>query len=202
MRTRPRTAVERRWLTLATALRRRVRVYAALAVALALTTLVVPAAPSKAVPWSGCTIYNYFGASNGKYVSAELGYGGNLNGMLRARASSPGPWETFRICTDGTAHWFNSQANGKYVSAELGRTGTDHGMLRARATSVGPWERFVIGRYGNYVTIKSLANNRYVSAELGYGGVRAGMLRARATTVGPWEKFSLICRDVPENCPP
>ena len=176
--------------------------YAALAVALALTTLIAPAAPTRAAPWSGCTIYNYFGASNAKYVSAELGYGGNLNGMLRARASLPGPWETFRICTDGTAHWFNSQANGKYVSAELGRTGTDHGMLRARASSVGPWERFEIGRYGNYDTIKSLANNRYVSAERGYGGVRAGMLRARATTVGPWEKFSLICRDIPANCPP
>jgi hypothetical protein len=187
---------------MAHALRRRVWWYAALAVALALTTLTARAAPSRAQPWSGCTSHNYFGAANGKYVSAELGYGGSLYGMLRARASSPGPWETFTICSDGTAEWIRSQANGRYVSAELGRTGVDKGMLRARATAVGPWERFEIGRFGNYRTLKSVHNGRYVSAELGYGGVRAGMLRARATSVGPWEKFVLICRAPPDQCPP
>jgi hypothetical protein len=184
---------------MAHAMRRRVR-YAALVVALALTTLVLPAAPAQAV--IVCTTDNYFGAYNGKYASAELGYGGDLYGMLRARASSPGPWETFRICSDGSAHWFNSQRNGRYVTDELGRTGVDYGMLRARGTAVGTWERFAIEHYGNYVTIKSLRNNRYVSAELGYGGVRAGMLRARATSIGPWEKFSLICRAPPVLCPP
>jgi hypothetical protein len=185
---------------MAPALGRRVRAYAALAVALVLAALMLSAAPAQAI--ITCTTHNYLGAANNKYVSAELGYGGSLYGMLRARASSPGPWETFRICTDGTAHWFNSQANSRYVSAELGRTGTDYGMLRARATRVGNWERFEFGRYGNYVTIKSLANNRYVSAELGYGGIRAGMLRARATKIGPWEKFVLICRSPPVLCPP
>lgn len=120
---------------MAHAMRRRAR-YAALVVALALTTLVVPAGPAQAV--IVCTTDNYFGASNGKYASAELGYGGNLKGMLRARASSPGPWETFRICSDGSAHWFNSQVNGRYVTAELGSTGVDYGMLRARGRPSGP----------------------------------------------------------------
>jgi hypothetical protein len=74
---------------------------------------------------------------NGKWVSAELGYGGGRYGMLRARADRIGPWETF----SGFAG-FRSLANGKYVTAELGYTGSLDAMLRARADSYGPWERF------------------------------------------------------------
>jgi hypothetical protein len=74
---------------------------------------------------------------NGNWVSAELGYGGGRYGMLRARAASIGPWETFN-----GASFFRNVANGRYVSAELGYTGGLDAMLRARATSVGPWERF------------------------------------------------------------
>jgi hypothetical protein len=33
--------------------------------------------------------------ANGRIVSAELGYGGGDNGMLRARATAIGPWEQF-----------------------------------------------------------------------------------------------------------
>jgi len=38
-----------------------------------------------------------FSFANRNYVSAELGFGGNFNGMLRARASTVGPWEKFAI---------------------------------------------------------------------------------------------------------
>jgi hypothetical protein len=34
-------------------------------------------------------------AANGLYVSAEIGYTGSYYGMLRARATSIGPWEIF-----------------------------------------------------------------------------------------------------------
>jgi len=86
--------------------------------------------------------------ANGLYVSAELGYTGTENGMqiygmLRARATSVGPWEEFQ--TDNEAL---KAANYLYVTAELGYTGTYNGMalngmLRARATSIGPWEQFL-----------------------------------------------------------
>ncbi len=33
--------------------------------------------------------------ANGRLVSAELGYGGDTYGMLRARATAVGPWELF-----------------------------------------------------------------------------------------------------------
>jgi hypothetical protein len=37
--------------------------------------------------------------ANSRYVSAEIGYTGSLDGMLRARAVSSGPWERYQI------HW-------------------------------------------------------------------------------------------------
>ncbi len=58
--------------------------------------------------------------ANGGIVSAELGYGGNDYGMLRARAL----------------------ANYEYVSAELGYGSGDYAMLRARSLDRGAWESF------------------------------------------------------------
>ena len=75
--------------------------------------------------------------ANGKWVSAELGRTGNDYAMLRARASSIGPWETF----NGLSGLRNS-TNWKWVTAELGQTGSRDAMLRARANSYGPWEHF------------------------------------------------------------
>jgi hypothetical protein len=75
--------------------------------------------------------------ANGKWVSAELQYTGALYGMLRARASSIGPWETFN---GGLG--LRNKANWKFVSAELQYTGLRYGMLRARADRYGPWEQF------------------------------------------------------------
>jgi len=95
-------------------------------------------------PWERFTLC-YHGAywtlrsnANGKYVSAELGYGGALNGVLRARATVVGPWEKFTF----SQLWARSDANGKYVSAELGYGDALNGVLRARATVLGPWEKF------------------------------------------------------------
>jgi hypothetical protein len=75
--------------------------------------------------------------ANGKWVSAELQYTGALYGMLRARATSIGPWETFN---GGSG--LRNKANWKFVSAELQYTGIRYGMLRARADRYGPWEQF------------------------------------------------------------
>jgi hypothetical protein len=133
-------------------------------------------------------------AYNGLYVSAELGYPGNLYAMLRARSTSVGPWESWIIC------WFPktetvsifSNANKLWTTAELGYTGNQYAMLRARSTTVGPWERyrlysFTMGQYG----IESTANKLAVAAEFGYAGNEYGMLRARASEFGPWEHFGI-----------
>jgi len=80
------------------------------------------------------------------WVSAELGYTGDNYAMLRARATSIGPWEEFYTthgpCLGLCMTTIRSGANNLYVSAELGYTGDNYGMLRARTASAGPWENF------------------------------------------------------------
>jgi hypothetical protein len=136
--------------------------------------------------------------ANGHLTSAELGYDPSdyRYGMLRARATSEGPWEEFFVCFNGSQSTIQSLDTGMYVSAELGYDTSDSrwGMLRARASSAGPWEQysFATSCNGNCLVIRSTANNRLVSAELGYGTSdwRYEMLRARATSEGPWEEFN------------
>jgi hypothetical protein len=77
--------------------------------------------------------------ANGLLVTAELGYTGSVNGMLRARTSgNAGTWENNTV-----SHVFTA-ANGSYVTTELDYTGSEYAMLRARPnqTSIGPWEKF------------------------------------------------------------
>jgi hypothetical protein len=128
---------------------------------------------------------NYLG------VSAELSWTGDGYGQLRARATTLGPWERFRlVCVSGTdVYAIRSVESGRYVTAEISWTGDRNGLLRARATAIGPWERFRIPNTpaGGTMTILSLANNRYVTAEIG----RSNELRARASAPGTWERFQL-----------
>jgi hypothetical protein len=74
---------------------------------------------------------------NGLWVSSEQGYSGARRGMLRARASSIGPWEKFY-----SDRGLKSLANNRWVSVEMNYSGSLKYMLRARATSPGPWEQF------------------------------------------------------------
>lgn len=136
--------------------------------------------------------------ANSLIVSTELGYGGDDYGMLRARASSQGPWERFGVFpldpnnVDRNQWYIQAKATGLFVSAEIGDAGTRYGMLRARASQIGQWENFALTNLGgSRYAIQSYANGLYVSAELGYGGGYYGMLRARASVVGQWELFSL-----------
>ena len=66
--------------------------------------------------------------------------------MLRARASSIGPWEQYSIdCiapNGGQDFVIVAKNNGKFVSAELVYTGSYYAMLRARASNWGEWETY------------------------------------------------------------
>ncbi len=131
--------------------------------------------------------------ANGEYVSAELGYRGSQQGVLRARAGTDGPWEQFECVAVGINQWaIRSLANGRYVSTELGYPGTSYGVLRAHAGAIGSWETFTLDSVPgcSCFAIKG-ANSKFVSAELGYTGSVHGLLRARAATIGPWEKFDI-----------
>jgi hypothetical protein len=137
--------------------------------------------------------------ANGDYVSAELGYTGASYGMLRARATTIGPWEKFDFCHDLTQGWWaiSSDANGLYVTAQFGYTGASFGELTASSSSIGPYQKWLltcmlgapVGPQVDFVTIQAQTNLNYVSAEIGYTGANYAMLRARAATAGPWEEY-------------
>lgn len=143
-------------------------------------------------------------SANLMYVSAELGYGGDRYGELRARAAAQGPWEQWTVePLNATDVALRSNANGLYVSAELGYGGDRYATLRARAYAVGPWEVFrLVSLSADTYAIVSVANGLYVSAELNYSGDRYATLRARAYAIGPWEVFTTSTAAPPPPPPP
>ncbi len=90
--------------------------------------------------WAG--IMSIYSQANGRYVSAEIGYGGPSYAMLRARHGGVGPWERFILHNNFNTFSIQSEANGQFVAAEIGWSGRSHGMLRARNSFIGPWEKF------------------------------------------------------------
>ena len=162
----------------------------------------VPARLKAAFPADTFTCYDQQSLAanaNSDYVSAELGYTGADYAMLRARATTVGPWEKFDFCYDSTQGWWaiSSDANGRYVTAQFGYAGASFGELTASSTGIGPDQKWLLscvsaGPFGPqifFVVIQAQTNLNYVSAELGYTGADYAMLRARATTAGPWEEY-------------
>jgi len=139
--------------------------------------------------------------ANGMYLSAELGYGGNLYGALRARSSSIGPWERFELCQRtevimGAPSYIStlqSLANGKFVSADWNLSGSQRGILRAGwATTAQGWEFFQIDAGNHPAKIFVTSGLVYASAEMGYPGDLYGVVRARAANVGLWEQYDVV----------
>ena len=159
---------------------------------------IIAEAAANVPPGFGCTaLYGIMATGSGLFVSAEFGYPGGYNGMLRARNPWIGPWETFRLCTDNI-HWIiDAWGSGLWVSAELGYGGGDWAMLRARASQVGPWEQFRLYCFTDGTcAFQNGPNGLLVAAEFGYDGDHNGMLRARTggLTVGAWERFNFVAR--------
>jgi hypothetical protein len=143
---------------------------------------------------SACTEEGYmWSADTGLFVSTELGYGEPDWAVLRARASSVGPWELYQVCQYQSAQEIWSNAAQRWVTAEDGRTGNDYGMLRAVSTGIGVLQRFYFTDYYNGgalpMSFESLYNGRWVSDEEGFTGMWYGMLRARAEGIGAWERW-------------
>jgi hypothetical protein len=130
--------------------------------------------------------------ASGLYISTEALSPGDEKGMLRARATSVGPWEMYQICgnaqTGAGAIW--ADGNAKWVTTEIGDQGLKYAMLRARSSSIGPWEEYQFAGVAGAFSIWSHANALWVSAELGYSGGWYGMIRARSGEIGAWESFA------------
>ena len=148
--------------------------------------------PSDAQIWRMGTVHvAIYSRAAGKFVSAELGYGGNDYGMLRARATGVGAWESFSLLGDCSRQCaLQSDANGKFVSAELGYQGYAWGEIRARSGSAQGWEQFrFVGNCDSSCAILALSDSRYVTTQLGYTGAGQNMLRANATSAQGWEQY-------------
>jgi hypothetical protein len=165
------------------------RKFAKPAAALLVVTAIPLAFAQPAQAASCITNFKIKSVANGDYASVELNYTGGDYGMLRARAGSAGPWETFTYCDYGSYFTLMSNANNDYVSAEVGDAGSRYGMLRARSASVGPWEKFIKHSSSATWSFQSAANLDYVSVEMNYTGSLYGMLRARSSSPGPWEYY-------------
>jgi endonuclease/exonuclease/phosphatase family metal-dependent hydrolase len=158
---------------------------------------VLATAPAKAAapPSSAGQRFALLAQANNLYVTAEISDGGSHNGMLRARSSTVGAWETFTLHTydKGASVTLRSEANGLYATAEANDAGADKGMLRARGELVQSWEQFTLVNAGSGLyALKAKANGLYVTAERNYSGSSAGMLRARGSTIGSWERYTLV----------
>ncbi|GAA1634348.1 fascin domain-containing protein [Actinoplanes couchii] len=131
--------------------------------------------------------------ASGRYVSAEIGWAGPLNGALRARALTVGKWERFTVCRDPDTGITNikAQANDDYVSAELDYAGARYGMLRAQANKVEGWERYYSNSApGGQFSFYARDTRRWIAAETTFTGNLNGVLRARATSVSAEETFA------------
>lgn len=179
-------------------------VLACAAVVLAVGVLPAPAQAATAPLSSAGQRYALLAMANGLYVSAEINDSGSHNGMLRARSSSVGLWETFTLHTydKGATLTLRSEANGLYVTAEASDTGADQGMLRARADLVKSWEQLTVVNTGSGTyALRAQANGLYVTTEKNYTDSSAGMLRARSATIGSWEKYQLVPIGGPGTAP-
>ena len=93
------------------------------------------------------TFHSLYFPSNGRYVSAELGYTDTSYAMLRAQATKPdGIWNLFLLRWDSrtSTYALRSLANNRYVATETGFAGEKYGILRARSGMLGPGEQFVL----------------------------------------------------------
>jgi hypothetical protein len=77
-----------------------------------------------------------------RILSAPTSWTGERNGLLRARATSIGPWERFRIpnTSAGGPVTIFSLADSRDVTTGVNRANE----LRARASAAGAWERYIL----------------------------------------------------------
>jgi len=131
-----------------------------------------------------------------RFVSVELGETGFRYAMLRARASTVGPWEKFTSCYNesGNYYTFRSDANGKYVVVQS-LSGDYAWMLTATVDqgTASSTQFRQVNPSSDTPSLLSLRNDNYVATELGYPESSAdfGLLRARSTSIGPWEQFAI-----------
>ncbi|MTE20717.1 hypothetical protein F0L17_16685 [Streptomyces sp. TRM43335] len=131
---------------------------------------------------------------NERFVATEVNYAAPNTGVLRARSTGVGGWESFAFEWDDVSESYalRSTANGLYVAVEKNFTGDSQYALRARSASAGGWERFDVyyNEGSDRWALQSRLNGLFVAMENNHTGPLQYVLRARSAEVGgSWEEF-------------
>jgi len=118
-------------------------------------------------------------SSDGQFVSAENGGGGEVTANRSARNS----WETFEVVEQGGGRIALRTVDGHFLSAEGGGGDT----LSANRQFIGEWERFKVVHRGGSRFAFETSNGHYLVAESG-GGAE---VKADRTRIGSWEEFKV-----------
>ncbi|MEV6205671.1 hypothetical protein [Kitasatospora sp. NPDC051914] len=140
--------------------------------------------------WEKFTLHDLGGGNfalrswaNGRYVSAELGYPGDRHALLRARATSIGPWETFHKSStsqfasyceepagDPDTTYCQVRTNGASGTGATGTTGTTYAWFDWSGRSSGRWTSVS----GSVCVTDTWANGRGVKAQIDVHKAGAG----------------------------
>lgn len=124
-------------------------------------------------------------ASNGLYVSADLGATEEQLGVLIANRPEAGAWETFAVEDLGEGKLALRAANGRVVCADRSKGG----RLQANREQVGDWETFELLSFNEQSKVLRTMDGFYVCADQGLEGSANATLMADRKEAGPWETF-------------
>jgi hypothetical protein len=159
-----------------------------------------PNPPRRASAQDTC-LYVAIRARSGRWLAAEFGGGGMLEGRVRARSERiAGPWEMMWVCRNAATGMYYLSAQRDFgdqfiaVAAEMGSQMNEYGVLRARTSTdmpIGTWELFRIQDSGEDWKTLQQWDGPYVASEEDWTGSDAFTLRARTTgSLGYWEQFA------------
>jgi hypothetical protein len=124
-------------------------------------------------------------ASNGMYVSADLGATGEQLGVLIANRPEPGAWETFAVEDLGEGKMALRAANGRVVCADRAKGG----RLQANRDQIGDWETFELLSFNDQNKVLRTMDGFYVCADQSLEGAANATLTADRKEAGEWETF-------------
>lgn len=140
--------------------------------------------------------------ATGMFVSTELSFRGDRNGVLRARATQPRGWEAFTIvgdCSTKRGCWIKSTANGKWLFPDW-----DSRVLRASLTEQGGNSLFRTSgdcTSAEGCLIRPVVPGLYLAADLTASGNDYGVLRSNDFWAPSAQRFRIVPVSAPLPAP-
>ncbi|MEP7154027.1 MAG: hypothetical protein ABI856_20170, partial [Nitrospira sp.] len=153
--------------------------------------MMVPAVPAAPLPISALPGHFAINTFRGNYLTAVAG-GGRITDVVRTDATTPGPWEQYRlflVLGGGVPQQYAIQTAGfNYLTAVDGG-GRTSDVLHTDAKQVQTWEtfRFGLDQRGWRNSIQTV-NGHYLTA-VGAGGKTTDAIHTDAVKADNWEYF-------------